>query len=402
MRFSFRLAELLHYTPDPKKRPGVIKSIVEATGLDRHHVAALLRNGMKHIPLDALSRLCDYLVENGYASPDELPGALFAVQAENFWELLARRRRLKLCVGVRRADNPDWPDAAWVVASDSVLLGELLNGVSTLGGTAKLLTEPMPDGKGKSFHPQQPHPENLQQALVWSPGGPVQTDEAMKRAFEVYDEFHDQLHDKALVSLGSTKSNPVSELVVARAFDCEPFKPEYVDTASERKCPFYMRFRDRDPHPDSCWGGLELSRKEPSPQPGIYYEQADGQWACCPCDGSKNDAAFLFYVYHESQGWLEMTMGGFSGRATRLLARTLASRAQDFWPPSDREYGRDVGAFVVRYTLPPESDKSRDPLRTDITADAEIIRLDESVIRRRWVSGKRTAESGESETGESE
>ena len=65
MRYSFRLAELLGHSPDPRRRPGTIKSIVEHTGLDRHQVAALLKNEVKYIPLMALSRLCDYLIENG-------------------------------------------------------------------------------------------------------------------------------------------------------------------------------------------------------------------------------------------------------------------------------------------------------------------------------------------------
>ncbi len=96
MRYSFRLAELLGHDPSPKKRPGTIKAIVEHTGLDRHQVAALLKNEVKYIPLNALSRLCDYLIEHGYVTADQLPGALFAVEAENFWELLARRRRLEM------------------------------------------------------------------------------------------------------------------------------------------------------------------------------------------------------------------------------------------------------------------------------------------------------------------
>ena len=139
MRYAFRLAELLGHTPDRKKRPGTIKAIVEYTGLDRHQVAALLKNEAKYIPLEALSRLCDYLIEYGYASAAELPGALFAVKPENFWELLARRRRLDICVGVRRPPEEDSAQTAWIVASDSVLLGEVLNGVSTLGGTAKVI-----------------------------------------------------------------------------------------------------------------------------------------------------------------------------------------------------------------------------------------------------------------------
>ena len=86
MRYSFRLAELLGHVPDPRKRPGTIKAIVEYTGLDRHQVAALLKNEVKYIPLKALSRICDYLIEHGHASADQLPGALFAVEPENFWD----------------------------------------------------------------------------------------------------------------------------------------------------------------------------------------------------------------------------------------------------------------------------------------------------------------------------
>ena len=88
MQYSFRLAELLGHVPDPRKRPGTVKAIVEYTGLDRHQVAALLKNEVKYLSLRALSRLCDYLVEHGYATADQLPGALFAVEAENYWELL--------------------------------------------------------------------------------------------------------------------------------------------------------------------------------------------------------------------------------------------------------------------------------------------------------------------------
>ena len=137
MQYSFRLAELLGHVPDPRKRPGTIKAIVEYTGLDRHQVAALLKNEVKYIPLKALSRLCDYLIEHGHATAEQLPGALFAVEPENFWELLARRKRLEMCVGVRKDVSPD-SELSFVVASDSVLLGELLNGVTSLGGTAKL------------------------------------------------------------------------------------------------------------------------------------------------------------------------------------------------------------------------------------------------------------------------
>lgn len=47
MRYSFRLAEVVGHMPDPRKRPGTIKAICDHTGLDRHQVAALLKNDGK-------------------------------------------------------------------------------------------------------------------------------------------------------------------------------------------------------------------------------------------------------------------------------------------------------------------------------------------------------------------
>ena len=162
MRYSFRLAELLGHNPDPRRRPGTIKAIVEYTGLDRHQVAALLKNEVKYIPLKALSRLCDYLVEHGHTTADRLPGALFAIEPESFWEVLARRARLEFCLGVRKDVDSDSPEVSYVVASDLVLMGELLNGVTTLGGTAKLRSTGTPTER-----PDLPHPEHLKQSLVW-------------------------------------------------------------------------------------------------------------------------------------------------------------------------------------------------------------------------------------------
>lgn len=384
MRFSFRLAELLKYSPDPKKRPGVIKAICESTGLDRHHVAALLKNEAKTIPLDALSRLCDYLVAQGHATPEELPGALFAVQAENFWELLARRGSIQLCVGVRRAAEADWPEGAWVVASDAVLLGELLNGVSSLGGTKKLIEgDSANEGKASKKELPRPQPEHFTQSLVWSPGEATAT-EALERAREVYDEFVSAAEDKALICLGSMKSNPVGELTMASAFGCEPFhSQDDRASASLRDCPFFIRFRDTDPHPESCWGGVQLSASEPAAHPGIYYELPDGKWAGCRSDGVTQEVAFMFYVHCEAQGWLEMTLGGFSGRATRLLAHMLVSRAEQFWPPVYSGFGHDYGAFVVRFPLEQQGERWLDPLRPDTHVPHEVIALHENVIRRR-------------------
>ena len=380
MQYSFRLAELLGHVPDPRKRPGTIKAIVEYTGLDRHQVAALLKNEVKYIPLKALSRLCDFLIEHGHATAEQLPGALFAVEPENFWELLARRKRLEMCVGVRTDVNPESPDVSFVVASDSVLLGELLNGVTTLGGTAKLRND---NGNmsivSSDSHPQ---PEHLKQSLVWSPGQAAET-EVARRAKSVYDGFSESKGDKALVGIGSTKSNPVVEIVMARAFNCDPFVSEdQIENATDRAVPFFIRYRDDDPHPDSCVAGIDLSKNDRSLKAGIYYEDATGKWVRCGSDKAKEEVAFVFYVHRESQGRLEMVMGGFSGRATRLLARALATRAEDFWPPVYEGQGLQIGAYIVQFTMP-AGKKEVDILRTDLVATAEVTPIPREAIVRR-------------------
>jgi len=393
MRYSFRLAEVVGHVPDPRKRPGTIKAICEYTGLDRHQVAALLKNEVKYIPLDALSKLCAYLIERGYAQAEELPGRLFGVEPEHFWELLARRRRLELCLGVRRDKADDTLDDAWVVASDSVLLGELLNGATTLGGTAEHppseQTEnppdvPIPPLPQTNRPAARPHPEYLNQSLVWSPGQAASLAECHEMAKSVYQAFCDAAGDKALVCLGSNKSNPVVEVLVAEAFGGEPYvSQDNIAQSSKRSCPIFLRYRDDDPQFTSCFGGVKLARNQTSNKAGIYYEQADGQWGCCEWDEKKQDAAFVVYIHRESQGRMEMALGGFSGRATRLLARLLARRGDEFWPPVYSDEGLQIGAFVVKFTLPSHPIEDRDLARAELHADDQIIRLDQQVIARR-------------------
>ncbi len=379
MQYSFRLAELLGHIPDPRKRPGTIKAIVEYTGLDRHQVAALLKNEVKYIPLKALSRLCDYLIEHGYATADQLPGALFAVEPENFWEMLARRRRLVMCLGVRRDVEQINPDVSYVVASDSVLMGEILNGVTTLGGTAKL--KKLGGASTESPTDTFPHPEHLKQMLVWSPGQTSES-ELKEQSSQSYREFSDSSGDKALVCLGSTKSNSVVEIVMANAFGGDPFvSQDTVDKPQDRSCPVFFRYRDSDPHPASCVGGLALAKGMQDLEPGIYYEQADGQWVQANSGKRSQHVAMVFYIHRESQGRLEMALGGFSGRATRLLARAMATRAEDFWPPTYNGQGIAVGMFLVEFNL--GNEKEEDILRTDLVATTKVTPISSEAIERR-------------------
>lgn len=379
MRYAFRLAELLGHTPDRRKRPGTIKAIVEHTGLDRHQVASLLKNEAKYIPLDALSRLCDYLIDQGHATAEELPGALFAINAENFWELLARRSDIEIVVGVRQGEGEASPENAMVVASDSVLVGELLNGISTLGGVAKHLGD-SEGGEQGGRTAEVPMPDRIQQSLVWSPGQ-VSLEDARARAVEVFEGFGDATGDRGMICIGSVKSNPTVELLFSEAFGCTPFVTEDdVDDVSARSCPFFLRYRDNDPKPDGASSGMRLSKNEDAPHPGFYYEMDNGTWAFAGDNGK--DTALVFYLFREALGRLDMVLSGFSGRATRLLAKTLAIRGEEFWPPVYEENGIQVGAYLVKYD-DADGKPNRDDLLHNTGGGAQIMPLPREAIARR-------------------
>ena len=98
----------------------------------------------------------------------------------------------------------------------------------------------------------------------------------------VYKTFSEAAGDKALVCLGSNKSNPVVEALVAASFGSEPFiSQDTIATATKRSCPIFLRYRDNDPQFPSCFGGTRLAKNQASNKPGIYYEKADGGWGCC-------------------------------------------------------------------------------------------------------------------------
>jgi hypothetical protein len=223
-------------------------------------------------------------------------------------------------------------------------------------------------------------PDRIQQTLVWSPGQ-VSLEDARERAIDVFNSFVNAQGDRGLICIGSVKSNPVVELVFADAFGCSPFVTEDdIDDASARSCPFFLRYRDKDPKPDGASAGVRLSKNEDAPEPGFYYEKEDGTWTIA---GSKGrDTALVFYLFREALGRLDMVLSGFSGRATRLLSKTLAIRGEEFWPPVYEEDGLQIGAYFVQYDNT-DHKPSRDDLLYNTGGAAQIMPLPRSAIARR-------------------
>ncbi len=77
-----------------------------------------------------------------------------------------------------------------------------------------------------------------------------------------------------------------------------------------------------------------------------------------------------------------MVLSGFSGRATRLLAKTLSIRSEEFWPPVYTEPGMQLGAYLVKYENT-DNQANRDDLLYNPGGAAEIMPLSREAIARR-------------------
>ncbi|MGE3315345.1 MAG: helix-turn-helix domain-containing protein [Planctomycetaceae bacterium] len=375
MRVRLRLKQILDEHNDTGR--GVIKKICDHTSLERHKVAAMLNDRVQYLSLDALSAICSYLMEHHGLSAAQLPGRLFALEREDFWSLVARRRSLEICFGVR-SDVPH-STVSWVTTVDSDLYGVLLH---ELYGAGSL-----------QIHEQ---PESLRQVHVSA----FQTDlnpahaeaeaaAARDEALSVHNRFHSIRGDRGLLCLGSVKSNVAIEAVVAGVFGTRPYVSEdNVAAPTDRKVPFFFRYRDDDVQPLSCHGGIQLSHSDSADVPGIYFEGKKGRWQCCPCN-EEEDAAFVFYSYRPPDGVLEAVLGGFSSRATFALARALADRdlAQQLWPPSFDQQHRQVGAFVIRLRFRKSGSQRRteaDVLSTrEKAAEMEVFPVPQEAFERR-------------------
>jgi hypothetical protein len=367
MRIVFRLAEILEHYRDCGR--GLIKRICDHTRLERHQVKALLSNKVRYLSLESLAAVCEYLIKRHQVDPATLPGILFGIESGDFVSLLTQRVYVEINQGMR--SDPTLPERRWVTASDSFLYGSLLRELFGLGR-----------------HRPQNAPQFFEQRLVSS--FPVQADaddvkQLKHEALWEYNRFHDVARDRALICLGSVKSNILCEMVMAQTFRAEAFQSQdHAERPTERRCPVYLRYRDNDAHPPSCYGGLQLARRSRSTTPGMLYEKADGTWQLIPCTDAE-DAALVMYAYRPPLGTLEMVMGGFSGKATQAMGSKLHSLATELWPPQYDRPDLKLGVFLIHFHFggrkqpQPEHD---DPL--SVPSHYEVIPLQREVLERRF------------------
>ena len=351
----FALDELLDI-----KGHGDIYELARTLGIHRETLKGYVENTCKLIRMRHLSTLCDYALANSSVDASMLPAALFKYLPDDIWPMLTERDSVEIGMGMRMGESFKDP---LVALADSVLKDCITDGMNSR-------TKNSPAGREHYI-------------LAPDRNGTI-TSETKRRVKEIYSAFHRRKAKKALVCLGSMKSNPLIEHVLSGYLKKgKPFSSEDgVESPKQRSSPIYFLYREKDPTAPSAWGGRRLSSEIEGEGPGIHYEDKFGEWQYCPCNDDE-DAALVFYRVCNSTNESELILGGFSSYASHALAWLLRKdQLYRQWEPVYSHQGVQIGAYVIRFTKA-DNDTSYAP---DFTPPKhfEVIALDKDVVRRRF------------------
>ncbi|MDY0167779.1 MAG: helix-turn-helix transcriptional regulator [Thermoguttaceae bacterium] len=342
-----------------KKFWGIIAKIQKKTGLSRGQIAAMRKNETKTISLEALQKIVSFLNAECGIATEELLGSFFGVEPSGFWGMFDDMTHVQICEGVRIDRTTTEP--RWVNAYDAYLSATFIRQCLASSG-----------------RPQR----DLEQCLIQAYSDEQHTAAVFNSAKSFYRQFREGSGKRALVGIGSMKSLPMFECVVADAFGAEPFAPQpKTRRLPQRPVPLYFRYRENDPDIKSVFGGRELPLRGASGRAGIAYEVDVDRWEFCPVSDTE-DVAVVFYVCRPTEGTVELALAGFSGRATGCIALGLPSLAHQLWPPNYSRSDRKIGLFVIRYTFAPPSLSEPHSILVE-PATTEVIAMPESVLIRR-------------------
>ncbi len=304
-------------------------TIIDRSGLTSHELNRLRTFKGKNLPLDLVGKLWRFLVEHRIEGWEDLPGGLFELEDPDLFSTLVRPKEVITVNGVRRMKG----DGDFQSAQDSQLIGNLIHRL-TIEGMQQV---PVMD-----------------QVLVdtWPRCDDWNFDEISKNALAKYSSLQKNRRESLHVFVGTIKSNPAIEKVIAECFrNAIAFKSEDdVELPGDRSCPFYMCYREADKKPSSAISGTRLASTMPKSEPGFYYEDEQGIWQHLPCDRD-HDAAVVFYRINEIKDTIDMVMGGFTAEATGYLAEYLrTAKKTTFWPPTYTDINQQIGLFMVKFT----------------------------------------------------
>ncbi len=204
MKIRLCVEQLLGLNSD---RHIAVSKLADAMGVTRHQLLHLLDNDAPQINRHVLEAVCEYLVGHGHVTPDNMFQQVFAMESDAFWPMLAGRQHIDLNVGVR------WKkvkvEDQQIMAADAILQSVLVNRL-----TGVVAEDPAPKPR-LIRHAQQVISSQL--ALSWGYAGSSE-ERICKRTTKLFNEFDRQHDDKAIVCLGSIKSNPFCDPVIAHGF----------------------------------------------------------------------------------------------------------------------------------------------------------------------------------------
>jgi len=328
LNLSIQLDKLLQEN-DRTPEWGRIGRICRKTGLNRRSVTGLLKGTAAEIRVSTLGGIVSYLVNECHLSLREALANFFGLQPSAFWNMFCSSNddsfKVRVWQGLRTDETTSEPK--WVNAYDAYLSETFSRHL--LAGVA----------------PRQP---NLKHALLRSYSGEERHKEVSAEACGWYEKFSKDPIRRALVCIGSMKSMPLSECVMAHTFGVKPFEADPCNRElPARAVPVFFRYRSDDPQPTSVFGGAELPLPAAKDQAGVAFEMADRKWVFCPVS-DKEDVGLVFYVYRPATDTMEIVLAGFSGVGTGALAMELSDLTKFFWPPTYNEPHLKAGAYIVR------------------------------------------------------
>jgi DNA-binding Xre family transcriptional regulator len=353
---------------------GVNEQIRKRTGLSLAKIRSLRKNTAKSISLETLEKICAFLITECHIPPEELFGKLFGIAPAEFWTMFRSVTssffQVQICQGVR--NDPKIAEPRWINAYDAYLSATFIRHLMA------------------SDSQRQP---DVEQCLCRSYVDERHAKEISAEAKRLHKRFRDDSGSRALVCIGSVKSLPVSECVLAELFGTEPFIPrDKGRRLHNRSIPVFFRYRENDPTIPSALGGREFRLPAADGRAGIAYEVDEKHWQFCPISETE-DAALIFYVNRPPEETVELVLAGFSGRATGAIAMGLSDLVSQFWPPSFIQPHLMVGAFIVRYEFAPPSSRQLEqhPILVE-PSNVEVIPLSGDVLARRLTGVDATLE----------
>jgi hypothetical protein len=336
MKIEIRLKEALEQIK--QGWDGTIQSLAKEAQVDRHTIKRLCSNDMTNPPLEAIGRLCGWLIDHGYPA-DRLPQALFAAAPDKLWDLIFQLKQLTFILGEYNRVEERYPAKYWISTRDAWVAGQVIEHVSMLdsrpsGQKPRLRTQYVP------FHFGSPDAHVAEEQF--------KADKA--NAKEIFKTMRSSPPKHGAMMIGSQKVNYITEYFIADLFNVQPF----TTPVGKCKVPFFLIYRSFDREMASCCAGMKLPGSKKENKPGIYYRDPKGEWVGCPWVEDAHDAGITIVTYDSGTGNIELATLGLSGLGTATLGAKLIQDGQLFWSMSDttpKTHDRSVAVFISRMSV---------------------------------------------------